>query len=737
MLTNEARREILNRVKTSGFPGGISEAFKAAEQGVDVISQFEEQQSQQQEMQVAQTQQQQETGLRGEHAQGNTQASMAFPDVKPNQSFNTVGMKAPIDIQKVNDQGHLVESYKNVPPGIQDLPTGPHEGTVIESPAAYQKGGLRMIDPNAEEGMGAKVGEKHQYEIEYKTNDDFENVLSFAPGTGEVIDAKNTVVDVINKDYTGAALNAAGFIIPIIPGGILKKGYKFLKNKVKVPHKPGPSSKINFLDNVKDRVKKDSESGLNYYGRKEFPTNPDLTLTQKNLASHLDKTGKGGTTSLYRYGDEVLDNRGKSSWYSADPIDPFRYESMRGSGKKVFKIDAENAFLSDMYRGGPQQGTGFNSLTEFKEFEVPDWMTGKFGNQQTFDSMTDYKKHLNKLKQTGGFNSAYQKGGLRDHMMDYLHTSGRDTNYVNTVMGSIAQHESKNNATQVQVSGNKTDGYYDGPGRGKYQFEVGADKGGNTAMNRTANFLKHNTNKNIRNFPSLNKLYNADNSLDFTDLNSKDQDALFIGDKIFGGVTRRNSFDAVTRNRTTPPSQEETFKYWLSDHKGKVNGKEISDLTEAEIEVERKKWNSRTKNMFQYGGTRLSTPTNNFTLAKGQRKIQTNERDPGALEDLVTNAGLSFNAATKHSLINTRKLNLQSRLNITPKIGWNSSNKKFSQFGTPSLNLEGSLDLNANYRPTQNTTITAGANFAPNQRPSYTAGINYRFKRGGYVNKYL
>ena len=147
MLTNEVRREILNRVRASGFPGGISEAFRAAEQGVDVISQFEEQQSQQQGIQVANTQQQQETGLREEHAQGNTQASMAFPDVKPNQSFNTVGMKAPIDIQKVNDQGHLVESYKNVPPGIQDLPTGPHEGTVIESPAAYQKGGVKEEFP--------------------------------------------------------------------------------------------------------------------------------------------------------------------------------------------------------------------------------------------------------------------------------------------------------------------------------------------------------------------------------------------------------------------------------------------------------------------------------------------------------------------------------------------------------------------------------------------------------------
>ena len=142
MLTNEVRRDLLNQIRSSGYPGGITEVFQAADQGIDLISQFVQQQEQQQ-MQVAQTQQQQETGLREEHAKGNTQTSMAFPDVQPNQSFNTVGMKAPIDIQKIDKQGHLVESYKNVPPGIQNLPTGPYEGTIIESPPAYQKGGVK------------------------------------------------------------------------------------------------------------------------------------------------------------------------------------------------------------------------------------------------------------------------------------------------------------------------------------------------------------------------------------------------------------------------------------------------------------------------------------------------------------------------------------------------------------------------------------------------------------------
>jgi hypothetical protein len=68
---------------------------------------------------------------------------MAFPNVQPNQSFNTVGMKIPIDINKYNNQGHLVESYKAVPPGISNLPTGPNEGMVIESPTKMQKGGVR------------------------------------------------------------------------------------------------------------------------------------------------------------------------------------------------------------------------------------------------------------------------------------------------------------------------------------------------------------------------------------------------------------------------------------------------------------------------------------------------------------------------------------------------------------------------------------------------------------------
>jgi hypothetical protein len=69
---------------------------------------------------------------------------MAFPNVQPNQSFTTKGLTAPIDMTKVDGQGNVVESYKAVPPGIADIPTGPNEGTMIETPAStYLQGGLK------------------------------------------------------------------------------------------------------------------------------------------------------------------------------------------------------------------------------------------------------------------------------------------------------------------------------------------------------------------------------------------------------------------------------------------------------------------------------------------------------------------------------------------------------------------------------------------------------------------
>ena len=143
-MDNATRRELLNKAKSVGYTGNILDVFSAHEQGRDLIGEF----MQSQQPQVAMTPEEQQQGLRPAHEAGNTNQSMVFPNVQPGQSFNTMGMKAPIDINKVDSQGNLVESYKSVPPGIQNLPTGPYAGTVIESPAkSYASGGPERKKP--------------------------------------------------------------------------------------------------------------------------------------------------------------------------------------------------------------------------------------------------------------------------------------------------------------------------------------------------------------------------------------------------------------------------------------------------------------------------------------------------------------------------------------------------------------------------------------------------------------
>ena len=145
-MDNAIRRDILSRAKTTGYTGSITEAFQAYDQGQDLIQQFVDQQQQasmQPPMQVAQTPQEQEQGLGPAHEAGNFNQSMIFPNVQPGQKFNTMRTKADIDVEKFDKQGNLVESYKAVPPGIVNLPTGPYEGTIIESPARMRSGGPR------------------------------------------------------------------------------------------------------------------------------------------------------------------------------------------------------------------------------------------------------------------------------------------------------------------------------------------------------------------------------------------------------------------------------------------------------------------------------------------------------------------------------------------------------------------------------------------------------------------
>ena len=180
-MDNAIRKDILARAKTSGYPGNIVEAFRAYDQGRDLVQEYVQQQQEasQPQMQVAQTPEEQEQGLRPYHEQGQLNQSMVFPDVQPNQSFNTMGMKIPINIDKVDKQGNLVESYKAVPPGLQNLPTGPYEGTVIESPARMQTGGVNKYqtagEKEREDEAANTVYERMTRDIPTDAYDEFEH----------------------------------------------------------------------------------------------------------------------------------------------------------------------------------------------------------------------------------------------------------------------------------------------------------------------------------------------------------------------------------------------------------------------------------------------------------------------------------------------------------------------------------------------------------------------------------
>ena len=80
------------------------------------------------QVEIAQTESQKQEGLRGKPPG----TSMVFPNSQG--SFSTKGMNYPINIDKYDNKGQLVQSYKNVPPGVGNIPMGPKTGTVIETP---------------------------------------------------------------------------------------------------------------------------------------------------------------------------------------------------------------------------------------------------------------------------------------------------------------------------------------------------------------------------------------------------------------------------------------------------------------------------------------------------------------------------------------------------------------------------------------------------------------------------
>ena len=209
-----------------------------------------------------------------------------------------------------------------------------------------------------------------------------------------------------------------------------------------------------------------------------------------------------------------------------------------------------------------------------------------------------------KKKATSGKETSY-----RQHMMNFLHDTNKvDTNYVNNIMQVIAEHESGNVTDKIQVSGDRETGFYDGPARGAYQYETGIKQGGSTAMNRNASFTRDSTNRSFINFPTLHN-EGLNPSPDFSTFSREDQDGLFLGDKMNKNKSSSKQFYDLVKNDGTPPTSDETFEFWGRNHKRVFSytvGEKTVKYTYDELpadkkKLERKKWNSRTKNKFKTG----------------------------------------------------------------------------------------------------------------------------------------
>ena len=131
------------------------------------------------------------------------------------------------------------------------------------------------------------------------------------------------------------------------------------------------------------------------------------------------------------------------------------------------------------------------------------------------------------------------------------------------LMDKIGYHESKSDPKSIQKLNNGKDGF----GRGKYQYEVGDNRGANTAVNRLYTYYKDNKlpiPKWVKNIPS-------GKSVDASKLKDYQQDILFLADKM--GHPKADFSKVIN-------GEQSTTDFWLKNHwSGK--DKDVAKRTES------------------------------------------------------------------------------------------------------------------------------------------------------------
>lgn len=286
-MTNKQRRSIVDEAKSKGYQGSYIDLFKQAALNP----------SGDQEVLTADTPLEKKEGLRPQHEAGRTDASMTFTDVPPNTPFNTVGMKAPIDIKKYDEQGHLVKSYENVPPGLTNIDSGPRSGTVLESPARMQEGGFFDNAPYNRTGPRKEIVEPYFTGDDYNYGKALESGETPSPEDGHWGSVAGDDSNVVLKSKDHPTIKHE--FIPTM----MDPGWKMV----------GDPEGFFGEDNSMKYVPRMQEGGMNPMTPKTFPSNAERAKNI-NYAKQIDMAGRlnaiGANTTNEKLGLGAAD-RGK------------------------------------------------------------------------------------------------------------------------------------------------------------------------------------------------------------------------------------------------------------------------------------------------------------------------------------------------------------------------------------------------------------------------------------------
>jgi uncharacterized membrane protein (UPF0127 family) len=371
----------------------------------------------------------------------------------------------------------------------------------------------------------------------------------------------------------------------------------------RAPDRSAYTSKINIFEDDVSKLSNDQIydriSGLDNYGHNDpsmgiFNTSTDIKSLDKIPHGGVINTNTihppGISTTTQIVGKQNIPIRQSKGILSGDEI-----RQLTNDGKNPFTTFKKGGLRKYQNGGG-------------RDSKVPQ---GVIDGIKPATSQTD--QYISQVRAThdAGHESLYTI------TKNYLIKTGRNMDYVRTVMSAIGNHESYNNPEQKQVSYKTVDGKrvpFDGPGRGTYQFENTEDGSGNTAVNVTKQFLENKGNIDFReaNHSSVNKLKDnyQNSSSDFSTFDKEDQDAIFLIEKIYHGTQQRDAFDKLVKGKK-PPTDEQIFEFWGKYHK-KSFSYTLKDKSKVKYswdklpkkykDEERKKWNNRKSTKKQDGG---------------------------------------------------------------------------------------------------------------------------------------